>query len=171
MGKKKQGSRVGKKAKKSRGMTAADNYCEYYCSGGRWAISGNHAASGYYCPSYLGGDGWGCTEASYTTVSAFPGSGTVAMLAVPKNTGEYTLVERILYLNRTNTDSSHYCPPVLSLHEAARIDKKVGRLLESCARARYVASVTVFVKAVRLKRPKRTSPKSAPRSRGKRRKK
>jgi len=150
MGKAKKPARPGEK-RKTTGLWDSQNYCEYYCTDNRWTRIKDNSASGYFCPTYIGVRG--CSASAYTTVPGFPRAEVIARPKVPKNKAEYTMVGKTLYLNRSNVDARHYCPPILQLHEIAGIDKPVSRLLTLAARARFLSSITIFVRAIRLRKP------------------
>jgi hypothetical protein len=130
-------------------LSSGANSCEYYCSGGTvWNRTKDNSSSSYYCPLTYGA--YGCPAGSYTTISAFPNPRLPKLKAVPRHKGEYTLVGAQLYLNRTNTDSKHYCPPTLTLRQVEVIDKKVSTLIKALRLSKLVSSATVFVNAIRV---------------------
>jgi hypothetical protein len=141
------------KGKKKARKNNSSGTCEFYCSSGdKWKLTHGNASSGYYCPSEYGRF-HGCPSGSYTLVSAFPNPPRAKPPAVPRNKGEYTMVRKTLYLNRTNADSKHFCPPILRLRAIAGIDKKASDLLNAIGRKSSVSSINIFLNAIRLRDP------------------
>ena len=128
-------------------------YCELYCSGNIWYLSGEDHPPGYQCPTTSYPPSGTCSQGSYTCTA--PRQGGVLELKereVPVNTGDYVLREDgMLLLIRARYDPPwrYFCPNVLSIPQLAEKQPLLAAMVLIMHETHDVVSATVNVKAWR----------------------